>query len=640
MDETRRQFLRLLGLSIASACAPASRSLRPGDRCATAGPFDYVVVGSGAGGGPLACNLARACRRVLLVEAGTDQPRPIPVFHAQASEDPAMSWRYFVKHYDDPARQARDPKLVPSRGGVFYPRAAALGGCTAHNALITIYPHASDWDGIAELVGDPSWSAARMRRYLERIEDCRYESRGTPGHGFGGWLSTELPDPALAIGDPKLRQALLAAAEAFARASGGGLAARWGRTVAELWETLRGDLNSADPGRDGREGLFNLPLATRGGRRAGPRDYILRTVAEGYPLTVQTGALVTRVLFEGTGESLRARGVELLPAAHLFRADPRAAVTAPAPVQVTARREVILAAGAFNTPHLLMLSGVGPADELATHGISLVRDLPGVGKNLQDRYEISVVTELPSDLEVIEKCSFDERLPDACLREWQQGRGPYTTSGAVVGIVKRSDPKLADPDLFLLGLPAHFRGYFPGYAKLLEADHHHFSWVVLKAHTRNRRGEVRLGSKEPRDPPEIHFHSFAEGGDEDVRALEAGVAFARKITATANWMKVLPGRVQAQETLPGAPVASEPQVRDYVESQAWGHHASCSCPIGRDGDPLAVLDGDFRVRGIRDLRVVDASVFPRIPGFFIALPIYLVAEKATDAILRDAPAHD
>ncbi len=140
--------------------------------------YDYIVVGSGAGGGPVASALARAGFQVLLLEAGSDRGSQlvyqVPVFHGLSTEDETMRWDYFVQHYEDPARQHADSKYSTAHGGVLYPRAGTLGGCTAHNAMITVYPHNSDWDGIAEATGDKSWRASEMRRYFERLERCDY----------------------------------------------------------------------------------------------------------------------------------------------------------------------------------------------------------------------------------------------------------------------------------------------------------------------------------------------------------------------------------------------------------------------------------------------------------------------------------
>jgi choline dehydrogenase len=590
--------------------------------------YEYIVVGSGAGGGPLAANLAKSGCRVLLLEAGSDPETylyQVPCFHAYSTEEKEMAWDFFVHHYSKD--EERDSKYRPERGGVFYPRAGTLGGCTAHNAMITVYPHDSDWDGIAKLTGDDSWRAGNMRQYFQRLENCTYcdvSEASKNGHGFAGWLNTSIVDPKLAIGDVQIVETVM---DAALRGGCAGI-------IERVFSRRKLHFDPNDQRNTGAEGLTSrIPLATANGKRNGTREFIRRVQKE-YPdrLTVQMDTLVTRVLFEGD----RAVGVECLQGKHLYEADPNAAsATPPKQVEYGCTREVILAGGAFNTPQLLMLSGIGPKAHLEEMGIACRLDRQGVGRNLQDRYEVGIVSKTKREFALLRGATFKppaEGEPgDDCFREWLKGVGMYTSNGAIVALITRSKRSRPDPDLFIFALPGKFHGYFPGYSAEIERSKTFLTWAILKAHTNNTNGEVRLASSDPRQRPYINFHYFDESNDPDGQDLESvvnAVMLVRQMNKNNDALQ--------EEQMPGDGVGNDrEEIGKWVADNAWGHHASCSCRMGTPDDPMAVVDSRFRVLGTKGLRIVDASVFPRIPGFFIVTPIYMISEKAADVILED-----
>jgi choline dehydrogenase len=627
--------------------------------------YEYVVVGSGPGGGPLAARLAIAGHSVLLIDAGDDQGTAtqyqVPALNLASTEYEPMRWDYFVNHYSNGTRQEQDSKMTwrtPSGDlyvgaspppnssplGILYPRAGTLGGCGSHNALITIYPHRSDWSYIQSLTGDDSWNPDNMRTYFERLEKSEYLPNGIVGHGSNGWLTTSVTSLLLVLEDWKLLSLIIAAGTAMGTSFLGLIIS----TVVGLGEVLLRDINADTPGRDSAEGLYQVPLAVGGGARNGPREFILATAnavnADGsrkYHLDIRLNTLVTMVRFDTTGSTPKAIGVDFLVGHSLYRADPRSGSASPAtPGAVNATREIILAAGTFNTPQLLKLSGIGPKSELESFNIPVLVDLPGVGTNLQDRYETGLVGKTPTDFVITSKCTFLSSSPDPCLEQWQNNpysdRGTYATNGIAIAIVKKSSVASGDPDVIVTGAPAYFSGYFPGYSTAALEDARHWTWITLKAHSRNNAGTITLRSADPRDMPLISFNSFDTGvtangaADKDLEAIYEGMEFSRKI-----FNSLIPLSGSFEEVWPGPDVQGD-GLKQFIKNEAWGHHASCTCPIGADGDPIAVLDSSFRVRGVQKLRVVDASVFPKIPGFYIAVPIYMISEKAADVILAAA----
>jgi choline dehydrogenase-like flavoprotein len=486
------------------------------------------------------------------------------------------------------------------------------------------------------MTGDSSWSPENMRKYFQRMENCRHRPfwrwiynifRINPTkHGFRGWLNTEVAIPEAAIKDKSLQSFFIDTVSATVKEIGGKFTERlkWyiqGKGDPNDWRLVEGDST----------GLRYPPLATNKHARTGARERVL-DVAEKYPknLTIELDALATRVIFEGPEN--RAVGVEYLKGARLYRAS-RNPQDGGVKHEVYVSREVILAGGAYNSPQLLMLSGVGPKSELEKHGIEVKVDLPGVGSNLQDRYEVGVVNRMNfKTWSILEGAKFAKGDPQ--YAEWESKRsGVYTTNGAVAAIVKRSYPERPRPDLFIFALVGLFRGYFPGYSALFAEHLNYLTWAILKAHTLNCAGTVRLRSADPRDTPLIDFCYFAEGNDQegqDLQSVVEGVKFVRQLTAELRKEGVI-----AEEELPGEDVQTDEQIADFVKHYAWGHHASCSNPMGVRSQG-GVVNNNFEVYGTKGLRIVDASVFPKIPGFFIVTSIYMIGEKAADVIAAAA----
>ena len=613
-------------MRIETAESPTATDLLELARSRERTPFDYIIVGAGAGGGPLAARLAEAGRTVLLIDAGidpicddevdndppftaerTEQSYSVPAFHAAATEDPRMSWGFSVRHYTNQTEQARDSKYEPKKdaakpgsndpgGGIFYPRASGLGGCTSHYAMIVVRPNDSDWNRIALKTQDTSWRAENMQGYFARIENCLYYdsfegffgkvlfvykyfkrlltfinpkaqlSRG--GHGRGGWQVTSFIDPMLvwgiAKGDKTFRSVLLRVIWFLIRQPG-----RF-RRLAEFTKTLR-IVQLLDPNYGTTRAALNgqlafIPIGTDGQRRISVRER-LAAVQKKYPtrLVIKTQTFAKRVVFtEGRERVPRAVGVEVAQGLRLYEA----ARATPAPAAhdhdagiFYAREEIVLAGGSFNTPQLLMLSGIGDSQELKAANVRGVCDgagqeiggrkyihLPGVGKNLQDRYEVSVVTETDHAFSTLDGVRFEPLDPnDPALAKWKAGEtGLYATNGGAVSFFKTSEKAVPipgtsdkDPDLFIFGAPAAFRGYYWNWSKELlfrtknagTEQRNLWSWLILKAYTRNNAGTVKLRSDNPFLQPDICFQSFPRSipeAENDVAALCEGVEFVRR----------------------------------------------------------------------------------------------------------------
>jgi len=589
--------------------------------------YDYIVVGSGPGGGPLAANLARAGYKTLLIEAGGDEgdnPTYSDLMNFnEAANDEASRWDFWVKHSDDPARELKfkyttydtgdgtfyvgnNPPPEAKHLGIQYPRAAVLGGCAMHNGAVCSLPQDEDWNLIVNLTGDASWEAHKMRQYYQRIERNDYLVAGNSAHGYNGWLKTSAGDTSWAKNDNLTGTKILKE-----------LAKLIGEDPAKAADLVGSDILGDYQNRDQVSSFFNMVQhAGKDGKRSSPNNYIRATLADAakYPLTVKLHTLVTKVLLtNSTGMGAappRAIGVEVVEGASLYRADPKhiRGAKAPPASKIYASKEVIVSGGAFNSPQILKLSGIGPRAELERFGIPVVKDLPGVGERLADNYEGSVLAlgNAPVDLPGLITLIF--RTPNAATKN----RNIFTWCGAFA-----------------------FEGFWPGFPNNYGPNQ--FTCAMVHIGPKSQSGSVRLVSADPLDTPDINFHFFKNGGDADLGEFVSAANILRKSWEAAGApatpfqeLHPCPGELGKSANCTDAAQA------EFFKLQAYSHHASSTCAIGADHDKMAVLDSKFRVRGVDGLRVVDASSFPVVPGAFPVLPTMMLSEKATDDILADA----
>jgi len=642
--------------------------------------YDFIIVGTGAGGAPLASRLARKGFSVLCIEAGFDHAdekgedpteMQVPVYHGISSEVPDWSWNYFVRHNAGAKRNIlgqrspdlKDSKFEASKGGILYPRASTIGGCTTHNAMITMYPDNKDWSHLENISGDRSWAPENMRSHFQKLENNLYDKgiiRKRSAYGYRGWLSTSQSKLQFLLddlfGNPFKDEDFIK--NPFARISLANALAWKNRYVRELRSTNKlGDkLSRAFLGR--LEGLVNIgkkrfvdldPNAVvRGpkgdglvriaaaidekGKRSGPKAWLLKTQKQTGRIEIATGHLASKILFKEDGVTVS--GVKCLVSkeTNLYKASPNHEKFTTQETKIyKAKKEVILSGGAFNSPQLLMLSGIGNEEHLVKKGIRPRINLPMVGQNLQDRYEVGVVTELKEDYDALKDCTFDPQ-DDPCLTDYLRDptNSLYGTNGVLIGNLVRSKHAKddEDPDLFVFGVPGDFRGYVTGYSKESARNKNRLTWAVLKAKSSNTSGTVKLKSADPTQTPEINFNSFTDG-KEDLEAVVEGVEFSRFINKQSPLASLTD-----KELWPGKNVKSKKSLENFVAKEAWGHHASCTCPMGRYATD-SVVDFNFKVHGTTNLRIVDASVFPKIPGHFIVTPIYMISEKAAEVIAED-----
>ena len=530
--------------------------------------FDYVIAGAGSAGCVLANRLsADPGVSVCLLEAGGENDAAV------VRTPGAFAYFMFSRAYNWAFKAASDPLV---RGGqpMFLPRGKGLGGSSAINGMVYMRGLARDYDHWAAL-GSAGWSYAEVLPYFKRSED---NARGASAmHGAGGPLH---------VSDCEMRYPLSARMLEAAREAG-------------LPECP--DFNGTQP-----EGVGAYQFTIRDGRRCGVASAFLAPARARPNLTVITGAHVTGVAMEGK----RAVGVR-----YDVAGQPRIA---------RARREVILSAGAYGSPQLLMLSGIGEPSQLARRGIGVVHALPGVGANLQEHVDACVLTASADHGGLSLNLAGMARMARAVWDYWRHGRGMLRASATEVGALLRSSEAQAEPDVQYHAIPVLFDDCGHN-LKLLAKVGYSMHVYVLRPKS---RGSVRLASADPYQAPVIDQRLLDH--PDDIRSLVDGIRLARRWLAAPA---LAPYR--RQEIAPGADRLSDADILAACRARLGnGFHPVGTCKMGCDA--MAVVGADLRVHGIDGLRVVDASIMPTLVSGNTNAPTIMIAEKAADMIIAAA----
>lgn len=535
--------------------------------------YDYVVVGGGTAGCVVAARLAESgTHTVLLVEAGGSDDRfyvRLPIGYGNCFYDPDVNWMY----------RTEPEASLGGRDG-YWPRGKLLGGSGSINAMVYVRGCAADYDDWAAL-GNAGWDHASVLPVFKRLERAMHGDPAWRGHD-GPLTVTDISRDA----HPLCRE-FIAAGEAI------GLA-------------RNADFNGAR-----FEGVGYFENSVRHGRRASSATAWLQPARTRANLHVVTRAQVTRVGFEG----LRARSVS-------YRNRDGSMTTA------QAAREVVLCAGAVNTPQLLLLSGVGPAAELRAQGIDVVADVPAVGRHLQDHLCIDYLyrSRVPTLNEVLRPWLGRLR---AALRYAVDRRGPLAMSVNQAGGFVRSRPGLDRPNLQLYFSPLSYTRAQPGVRKLMSPDP--FPGFLLSAQPcrPTSRGRIRLRSPDPFDRPVIEPNSLATGHDVD--ELVEGAQLLRRLAGAPPLASVI-----AEEMSPGPRVTTREDMVDDIRARASSvFHPVGTCRMGTDPRD-AVVDARLRAHGLEGLRIVDASIFPTVTSGNTNTPVLMVAERGAQFIREDA----
>ena len=527
---------------------------------------DYVVVGAGSAGCVLADRLSEDGARVVLLEAGPSDWHPmihVPAGALHLRANPVVNWNYYAEAEEGTGNRP-----------LHWPRGRVLGGTSSINGMLYVRGNPADYDGWAQM-GCRGWSYADVLPYFKKSE--RYVSGESEYRGKAGPLLVE-----------DYRTILP-------------LTHRFVEAAREAGFPLTRDYNGAQ-----QEGVGYSQMTRRGRLRGSTARTFLAEARRRQNLRVETKAVATRLLFDGrrcTGVAFRQNGSDR---------------------RVAAEREVIVSGGTVNSPHLLQISGIGPARHLQSIGVEVVHELPGVGANLSDHFAVRVTHRVKDEVSV-NQLARGVRLAREVARFAATGRGALTFGVTTAMVFCRSREGLASPDLQLLFTPG---SYDPEGIGRLEREPG--MTIVVCAVRPDSRGTIMARSADPLQPPAIRPNYLSAASDEQV--ILSGTRYARRIFAASPL-----ARHSAAETMPGSDMNADDALVDFMHRAGMNlHHPVGTCRMGED--PMAVVDSRLRVRGLTGLRVVDASVMPTVTTGNTNAPTIMIGEKGAAMIREDAAA--
>lgn len=580
--------------------------------------YDYIVIGSGPGGSTIAGRLALNNFKVLLIESGPDYAdgqTTIPSFWPLNYLNPLITAKFQMYLY------RKEDNLT-----IEYPRGLTLGGSSQVNALIGIKANPSEWDDISEITDDSNWNYDSIKnKYEKLVENCEY---CVDNNNKNGWLNISLaphlsPSPLLNQINPVLNSLLEA-------------------------------VNSKVPFNDNvnqnisYDSWFFNPntVSQQLGQRSNSYVYI-KNIQKLKPsnLHIWTNSFVTKLIIDS--KTKNALGVEYVKGSNLYKVIPLSSQTLNSndleKFRIYAKREVIVSGGQWMSPQLLQLSGIGDKNILNKYNIDVIEDLPGVGQNQQDRYELPYVIKFKSNASLLglnnPSCTFNLTSDDPCLIDYNNhpNASTYTSNLILLNLLYSTQPKVDNfPDTSMVFVPLRVDGIRQDWVQraLQYTPGEYLTVNINVARNLTRTGQVNIQSTNAFDQPLIEMKYFNDQHKQlYINRIIENIRFIRNTL----FNNTLFSQYIDYEDLPGTNITTDQQLTEYIEKYIFGHHACCTNKMGNlKTDPSAVVNSKGQVKNIKNLRICDISIFPIEPGYYPIVSILTACEKIADDIIKQA----